>query len=54
MRWAWIVLGPIAGGLAKLIMPGRDPGGIIVIILIGIARALNGGFVFSRFEASPA
>ena len=46
---AWIVLGLIAGGLAKLIMPGRDPGGIIVTMLIGIAGALIGGFVFSLF-----
>jgi len=46
---AWIVLGLIAGALAKLIMPGRDPGGIIVTILIGIAGALVGGFVFSLF-----
>ena len=45
----WIVLGLIAGGLAKLIMPGRDPGGIIVTMLIGIAGALIGGFVFSLF-----
>ena len=42
---AWIVLGLIAGGLAKLIMPGRDPGGIIVTMLIGIAGALIGGFI---------
>ena len=41
---AWIVLGLIAGALAKFIMPGRDPGGIIVTILIGIAGALVGGF----------
>jgi uncharacterized membrane protein YeaQ/YmgE (transglycosylase-associated protein family) len=46
---AWIVLGLIAGVLAKLIMPGRDPGGIIITILIGIAGALLGGFVFSLF-----
>src|SRR2546428_7748212 len=46
---AWIVLGLIAGVLAKLIMPGRDPGGIIVTILIGIAGAIAGGFLFSRF-----
>jgi uncharacterized membrane protein YeaQ/YmgE (transglycosylase-associated protein family) len=46
---AWIVLGLVAGGLAKLIMPGRDPGGIIVTMLIGIAGALVGGFVFSLF-----
>src|SRR2546423_15069590 len=47
---AWIVLGLIAGGLAKLIMPGRDPGGIIVTMLIGIAGAIIGGCVFSPFR----
>jgi uncharacterized membrane protein YeaQ/YmgE (transglycosylase-associated protein family) len=46
---SWIVLGLIAGGLAKLIMPGRDPGGIIVTMLIGIAGAIVGGFIFSLF-----
>jgi uncharacterized membrane protein YeaQ/YmgE (transglycosylase-associated protein family) len=46
---AWIVLGLIAGGLAKLIMPGRDPGGIIVTMLIGIAGAILGGWLFSLF-----
>jgi uncharacterized membrane protein YeaQ/YmgE (transglycosylase-associated protein family) len=44
---AWIVLGLIAGVLAKLIMPGRDPGGIIVTIIIGIVGAVIGGFVAS-------
>ena len=43
----WIILGAIAGALAKLIMPGDDPGGIIVTILIGIAGALVGGFISS-------
>ncbi len=42
---SWIVLGLIAGALAKFIMPGRDPGGIIVTILIGIAGAFVGGFL---------
>ena len=42
---AWIVVGLIAGVLAKLIMPGDDPGGIIVTILIGIVGAFVGGFV---------
>src|SRR5918912_1351577 len=46
---AWIVVGLIAGALAKLIMPGDDPGGIIVTILIGIAGAFIGGFVISIF-----
>lgn len=42
---AWIVLGLIAGLLAKFIMPGRDPGGIIITILLGIGGALVGGFL---------
>jgi uncharacterized membrane protein YeaQ/YmgE (transglycosylase-associated protein family) len=41
----WIVLGLIAGVLAKLIMPGRDPGGIILTIVIGIVGGLLGGFI---------
>ncbi|WP_088182365.1 GlsB/YeaQ/YmgE family stress response membrane protein [Sphingobium sp. Z007] len=41
----WIVIGLLAGALAKLIMPGRDPGGCIVTILLGIAGALLAGFV---------
>ncbi|MCL6698115.1 GlsB/YeaQ/YmgE family stress response membrane protein [Sphingomonas sp. NSE70-1] len=43
----WIVVGLIAGVLAKWIMPGDDPGGIIVTILIGIAGGLLGGFAAS-------
>ena len=39
----WIVIGLIAGALGKLIMPGDDPGGIIVTILIGIGGAFVGG-----------
>ena len=42
-----IVFGLIAGAIAKLIMPGRDPGGILVTILIGIAGSLVGGFLFN-------
>jgi uncharacterized membrane protein YeaQ/YmgE (transglycosylase-associated protein family) len=42
---AWIVVGLIAGALAKLLMPGRDPGGIILTILLGIAGAIVGGFI---------
>lgn len=44
---SWIILGLIAGALAKFIMPGKDPGGIIVTILIGIAGAVVGGFLGS-------
>jgi uncharacterized membrane protein YeaQ/YmgE (transglycosylase-associated protein family) len=42
---AWIVFGLVVGVLAKLLMPGRDPGGIIVTMLLGIAGALLGGFL---------
>jgi uncharacterized membrane protein YeaQ/YmgE (transglycosylase-associated protein family) len=42
---AWIVVGLIAGALAKMLMPGDDPGGIIVTILLGIAGAIVGGFI---------
>ena len=42
---AWIVIGLIAGALGKLIMPGDDPGGIIVTALIGMAGAVVGGFI---------
>jgi uncharacterized membrane protein YeaQ/YmgE (transglycosylase-associated protein family) len=45
----WIVVGLIAGLLGKLIMPGDDPGGIIVTMLIGIVGAFIGGFVVSIF-----
>ncbi|HEV7909187.1 MAG TPA: GlsB/YeaQ/YmgE family stress response membrane protein [Pseudonocardiaceae bacterium] len=41
----WIVLGLIAGAIAKAIMPGRDPGGIIITMLLGIVGAILGGFV---------
>ena len=41
----WILFGLIAGVVAKLLMPGRDPGGIIVTILIGIVGAVLGGFI---------
>jgi uncharacterized membrane protein YeaQ/YmgE (transglycosylase-associated protein family) len=44
----WIIVGLIAGVLAKWIMPGRDPGGIFVTILIGIAGGLLGGFIGSQ------
>ena len=41
----WIVFGLIAGLIAKAIMPGRDPSGCIVTILIGIAGSVIGGFI---------
>ena len=42
---AWILFGLVIGIIAKLLMPGRDPGGFIVTILLGIAGALLGGFL---------
>lgn len=45
----WIIVGLIAGALGKLIMPGDDPGGIIVTIILGIVGAFVGGFVFNLF-----
>ena len=41
---SWIVFGLIAGIVAKLLMPGKDPGGIIITILLGIGGALLGGY----------
>jgi uncharacterized membrane protein YeaQ/YmgE (transglycosylase-associated protein family) len=41
----WILFGLVIGVIAKLLMPGRDPGGFIVTILLGIAGALVGGFI---------
>lgn len=42
---SWIIFGLIAGAVAKLLMPGKDPGGFIVTILLGVAGALVGGFI---------
>jgi uncharacterized membrane protein YeaQ/YmgE (transglycosylase-associated protein family) len=42
---SWIVFGLIVGALAKLVMPGNDPGGIIVTVLLGIAGAIVGGLI---------
>ena len=50
---AWIVLGLIAGAIGKLLMPGPDPGGIIVTILIGIVGAVIGGFLGTTLGLGP-
>jgi uncharacterized membrane protein YeaQ/YmgE (transglycosylase-associated protein family) len=42
---SWIVFGLIAGLIAKFLMPGRDPGGFIITILLGIVGAVIGGFI---------
>lgn len=44
---SWIIMGLIVGVVAKMIMPGKDPGGFIVTICIGIAGAFVGGFIGS-------
>ena len=41
----WIVIGGLAGAIAKLLMPGRDPGGCIITVLLGIAGALVAGWI---------
>ncbi len=43
--FTWILLGLVAGGLAKLIFPGKDPGGCLATMFIGIVGALIGGFL---------
>lgn len=49
---AWIVLGLVAGALAKAIMPGDDPGGIIITIALGIAGAFIGGFLWNLLSGA--
>jgi len=41
----WMLFGLVVGAIAKLVMPGRDPGGLIVTMLIGIVGALLGGYI---------
>jgi uncharacterized membrane protein YeaQ/YmgE (transglycosylase-associated protein family) len=51
---AFIILGLLAGAIAKALLPGDDPGGIIVTMLIGVAGALIGGFLAGvLFDADP-
>ena len=45
--FGWLFMGLVVGVLAKWIMPGRDPGGVVVTILLGMGGALVGGFVAS-------
>lgn len=42
---SWIVFGLLVGIVAKLLMPGKDPGGLIITIVLGIAGAFLGGFI---------
>lgn len=50
---SWILFGLIAGVVAKLLMPGRDPGGCIITILLGIAGAFVGGFLYEQLTGTP-
>lgn len=50
MSWiAWIVLGLLAGGIAKFLMPGKDPGGCVITLVIGVVGALLGGWLSTLF-----
>ncbi|MCM1965244.1 GlsB/YeaQ/YmgE family stress response membrane protein [Streptomyces sp. NPDC002812] len=49
----WIILGLLAGGIAKVLLPGRDPGGLIGTTLIGIAGAFTGGWLSAKFLDRP-
>jgi uncharacterized membrane protein YeaQ/YmgE (transglycosylase-associated protein family) len=44
---SWIILGLIVGIIAKFVMPGKDPGGVFITIILGIAGAFVGGFIGS-------
>ncbi|MCU0877539.1 MAG: GlsB/YeaQ/YmgE family stress response membrane protein [Pirellulaceae bacterium] len=46
--FSWIIVGLVAGIIAKLLMPGNDPGGCIVTMLLGVAGGLVGGFLGSQ------
>ncbi len=49
----WIVFGLIVGVIAKLLMPGRDPGGCIITMLLGVVGAFVGGFIFEQLTGRP-
>ena len=51
---AWIIIGGLAGAIAKLLMPGKDPGGCIVTVLLGLAGALLAGFLGQMLNIDSA
>ena len=51
---AWIIIGGLAGAFAKLLMPGKDPGGCIITVLLGIAGALLAGFLGQMMNIDSA
>lgn len=50
---SWIILGLLAGTIAKVLLPGRDPGGVIGTALIGVAGAFVGGWISAKFLDRP-
>ena len=51
---SWIIVGLVAGWLAKMIMPGREPGGFIMTMVIGIVGAVLGGFIWNMMGREGA
>jgi uncharacterized membrane protein YeaQ/YmgE (transglycosylase-associated protein family) len=51
---AWIIIGGLAGAIAKLLMPGKDPGGCIITFLLGVAGALLAGFLGQMLNIDSA
>ncbi|MBM4794948.1 GlsB/YeaQ/YmgE family stress response membrane protein [Streptomyces sioyaensis] len=50
---SWIILGLLAGAIAKMLLPGRNPGGLLGTTLIGVAGAFVGGWLSARFLDRP-
>ncbi|WP_405999148.1 GlsB/YeaQ/YmgE family stress response membrane protein [Streptomyces sp. NBC_00829] len=50
---SWIILGLLAGAIAKILLPGRDPGGLLGTTLIGVAGAFIGGWISARYLDRP-
>lgn len=50
----WIIVGIVAGALAKMVVPGEGPGGIVGDLIIGVLGAVVGGFIFNMFGATGA
>ncbi len=51
---AWIIIGGLAGAIAKLLMPGKDPGGCIITVILGILGALLAGFLGQALNIDSA